>query len=179
MGGSPVRGPNKTIVAQLNHAKDIQEFQTELVRLIRIDLPHSEVFAGGVERDSHALQVPSWVRSHLEKHPGLAIKLEQGAMVGISHTDESPVPRPAAAARSGVVLIPVINDDVLCGAIGLISALDGPHLSAEEIEGVRQLAHDAGPILGRLQEIDALRVKNRELTGAAQRTANIETGLAK
>ena len=71
MGGSPVRGPNKTIVAQLNHAKDIHEFQTELVRLIRIDLPHSEVFAGGVERDSHALQVPSWVRSHLEKHPGL------------------------------------------------------------------------------------------------------------
>ena len=178
MGGSPVRGPNKTIVAQLNHAKDIQEFQTELVRLIRIDLPHSEVFAGGVERDSHALQVPSWVRSHLEKHPGLSGKLEQGAMVGISHTDESPVPRPASAARSSVVLIPMMDNDTLRGAIGLISPPDGPQLSAEEIESVRQAAHDAAPILRRFQEIDALVAKNRELHAASERISEIEGNLA-
>jgi signal transduction histidine kinase len=179
MGGSPVRGPNKISVVQLNQAKDIPDFQVELVRLVRSDLPHTEVFFGIRDRDSKILQIPSWVRSHLEKHPGLAIKLEQGAMVGISHTDESLVPRPVAAARSSIVLIPIVNDGELCGAIGLISPLDGPQLSAEEIEGVRQLAHDAASILARLQEIDLLTLKNQELARIAQRTAEVEGGLSK
>src|ERR1700756_3561404 len=141
MGGSPVRGPNKLGIAQLNQAKNIQDFQAELVRLVRTDLPHTEVFLGLSDPDSGIPHFPSWVRPHLERHPGLMIKLEQGAMVGISHTEESPLPRPAAAARSSIVLIPLINEDALCGVIGLISTSDGPQLSAEEIESVRHLAH--------------------------------------
>jgi signal transduction histidine kinase len=179
MGGSPVRGPNKASVAQLNHTKDVQEFHTELARLIRMDLPHSEVFVGGREVDSNTLQVPSWVRSHLEKHHGLTSKLEQGSMVGISHTDESPVPRPASAARSSVVLIPMMHNDTLCGAIGLISPPDVPQLSAEEIESVRQLAYDAAPILSRFQQIDSLVTKSDALSAASQRIADIEHSLAK
>jgi signal transduction histidine kinase len=179
MGGSPVRGPNKVSIPQLNHAKDVQDFQVELARLIRNDLPHTEVFVGGKERDSNTLLVPSWVRSHLEKHPGLADKLDQGAMIGISHTDESPVPRPLSAARSSVVLIPMMYNDTLRGAIGLISPPDGPQLSAEEIEGVRQLAYDAAPILSRFQEIDALLAKNSALIRAGQRIGEIEDALAK
>jgi signal transduction histidine kinase len=179
MGGSPVRSQNKINIAQLNQSKDIQDFQAELVHLVRIDLPHTEVFFGVKDHDSKILHVPSWVRSHLERHPGLAIKLEQGAMVGISHTEESLIPRPVAAARSSIVLIPIINDDSLCGVIGLISPLDGPQLSAEEIEGVRQLGHDAAAILGRLQEIESLKVKNQEFARVVQRTTEVEATLAK
>src|ERR1041385_3722004 len=138
MGELPVRGPNTLSIAQLNQAKDIQDFQVELVRVVRTDLPQTDVFLGLSDSDSGILHIPSWVRSHLERHPGLMIKLEQGAMVGISHTGESPLPRPAAAARSSIVLIPLNSDDALCGVIGLISNSDGPQLSAEEIESVRQ-----------------------------------------
>jgi signal transduction histidine kinase len=178
MDGSPVRGQNKSSAAQISHAKNIQDFQTELIRLIRNDLPHTEVFAALRDRDSKTLHVPTWVRSHLEKHPGLGLKLEQGSMVGISHTDESPVPRPASAARSSVVLIPILHNDALCGAIGLISPPDGPQLSAEEIEVVRQLAYDAAPVLGRLQEIDSLLAKNQALTAAKERGTEVEVHFA-
>jgi signal transduction histidine kinase len=179
MGGSPVRGPSKLSIVQLNQVKTIQDFQGELIRLLRADLPHTEVFFGVRDRETRMLYVPAWVRLHLEKHPALAVKLEQGAMVGISHAEESSVPRPAAAARSSIVLIPVIDDDVLCGAIGLISPLDGAQLSVEDIESVRQLANDAAPILGRLQEIERLTARNQELAGAAQRSVDVETNLGK
>jgi signal transduction histidine kinase len=179
MGGSPVRGQNKTSITPLNSAKDTQKFQDELLALIRNDLPSTKLFFGMVDRQSQVLQVPAWVRSHLEKHPGLAAKLAQGAMVGISHADENPVPRPVAAARSSVVLIPVVSDETLYGAIGLISPLDGPQLSAEEIESVRQLAHDAAPILARLQEIESLRLKTQELQTVAQNAGRVQAGISK
>ncbi len=177
MGGSPVRGQNKTSITQLNLAKDVQNFHAELLRLIRADLPHTEVFFGMVDHNSGILQVLSWVRSHLERHPGLVTKLKQGAMVGISHTEDNPVPRPVPAARSSVVLIPIVSEVILYGAIGLISRLDGPPLSAEDIEGVRQLAHDVAPILVRLEEIDSLREKNQEIPETAQRMKQIEASL--
>jgi signal transduction histidine kinase len=131
------------------------------------------------EADSGMLHIPSWMRSHLERHPGLMIKLEQGAMVGISHTEESPLPRPAAAVRSSIVLIPLINGDAMCGVIGLISTSEAPQLSAEEIENVRQLAHDSAPILGRLRQIDFLARQNQELARVAQRAKELEAALAK
>jgi signal transduction histidine kinase len=177
MGGLPVRGQNKTSITLLNFAKDAQNFHDELLRLIRADLPQTEIFFGLVDRQSQVLQIPTWVRFHLERHPGLATKLAQGAMVGISHTDENPVPRPVAAARSNVVLIPVVSHDELHAAIGLVSPLDGPHLSAEEIESVRQLAHDVAPILARLQEIEFLKLKAQELQAIAQSTAQLEARL--
>ena len=179
MGASPMRGPGEISIVQLNRVKNLQEFQTELVRLVRGVLPHTQVFLGLKDCDSKIAHVPSWVKSYLDRYPGLGIKLEHGAMVGISHTEESPVPRPAAAARSSIVLIPIIDDEAFCGVIGLISLLDSPQLSVEEIEGVRQFAHDAAGILGRLQEIDWLNLKNQELTRVAQRTKEVEATLSK
>ena len=96
MDGSPVRGQDKAGITRLNQVKDTQTFQAEFVRLVGADLPHTEVFFGLLDDDSKTLQVPAWVRSHLERHQGLALKLQQGAMVGISHTGENAVPRPAA-----------------------------------------------------------------------------------
>src|SRR6267378_2061336 len=152
MDGTPVRGQDKAGIIGLNQVKDTQSFQAEFVHMVGADLPNIEVFFGLLDTDSKTLQLPAWVRSHLERHQGLALKLEQGAMVGISHTEENPVPRPASAARSSVVLIPVIDSKALLGAIGLVSPLDGAHLSAEEVETVRQTAHETAPILARLQE---------------------------
>jgi len=179
MDGSPVRGQHKAGMVQLNQVEDPQTFQAEIVRGIRADLPQTEVFFGLLEPISNTLQIPSWVRTHLERHPGLAVKLEQGAMVGISHTDENPVPRPVSAARAGVVLIPVINNGTLHGVIGLVSSLEGRHLSAEEVESVRQLAYEAAPILARLLQIESLTQKNHELAGAAERAARAEASLTR
>jgi signal transduction histidine kinase len=178
MDGSPVRGQKSGII-QLNQVEDPQTFQAEIVRVIRADLPQTEIFFGLLEPVSNTLQLPAWVRSHLERHPGLALKLEQGAMVGISHADDSLMLRPASAARASVVLIPIINNGTLLGAIGLVSSLDGRHLSAEEVEGVRQLSYDAAPILARLLQIDALTRKNEELVHNAERVARTEANLAK
>lgn len=178
MDGSPVRGQHRGAITRLNQARSIQSFQDELIRLIRVDLAHTDVFVGVLDRESKSLQLPVWVRSHLERHQGLATKLEQGAMVGISHSEENPVPRPASTARSSVVLIPIIDDATLIGAIGLVSSLGGPHLSAEEVEGVRQLAHETAPILARLLEIASLMSKAQEFYGKEERAARAEASLA-
>src|SRR5437870_2942516 len=179
MDGSPVRGQDKAGITRLNQVKDTQTFQAEFIRLIRADLPYTDVFFGLLDTDSKTLQLPAWVRSHLERHQGLALKLEQGAMVGITHTEENPVPRPASAARSSVVLIPVIDSNTLLGAIGLVSPLDGPHLSAEEVEAVRHIAHETAPILARLQEIESLRRQTQESADTAERAARAEDNCAK
>jgi signal transduction histidine kinase len=179
MDGTPVREQDKAGITRLNQVKDTQTFQTEFVRVIRADLPNTEVFFGLLDTDSKTLQLPVWVRSHLERHQGLALKLEQGAMVGISHTEENAVPRPTSAARSSVVLIPVIESNTLLGAVGLVSPLDGAHLSAEEVEAVRQTAHETAPILARLQEIESLRRQAQEVAAIAERAARAERNLVK
>src|SRR5438046_2015120 len=137
MDGSPVRGHAKTPIARLNELHDVQTFQAELVRVAAAELPHAEIFFGILDVSSKMLQFPSWVKLHLDRHPGLYGRLEQGEMVGISHSAaDNPVLRPASAARSSVVLIPFISDGILHGAIGLVASLDGPQLSAEDIEGM-------------------------------------------
>src|SRR5947207_14528297 len=107
MEGSPVRGQQKVSVVQLNESADVQSFQSEIVRLIGSEIKHAQIFFGVVDPASKTLQLPAWIRSHLERHPPLQRKLEQGELVGISAAEENPVPRPAAAARSSVVLIPL------------------------------------------------------------------------
>jgi len=105
-------------------------------------------------------------------------KLEQGEMTGISHSEENPILRPASAARSSVVLIPLAGEGVFQGVIGLVSPMDIPPLSAEEIEVVRQLAYDASPIMARLQEIEALRRDMKHLNAVASRAEEAERSLA-
>jgi len=170
MDGISVRELSKTSFARLNQVKDPENFHAELVRLIRGDFQHIEVFSGLFDVASKVLHVPSWLRSHLERHPGLIVKLEEGEMVGITHEPDASARR-AGAAPASVVLIPLLSDGRLQAAIGLVSPLDGSHLSAEEIEAVRHIAHEASPILARLQEIESLKRQNQELAEKTQRAA--------
>src|ERR1043165_5301445 len=110
MEGSPVRGHNRLRIARLSESRDLEGFQTDLVHIVSTELPHTEAFFGLFDTTSKVLQVPSWVRSHLERHPALHKKLEQGEMAGIGHTDENPALRPASSVRSSVVLIPLIAE---------------------------------------------------------------------
>ncbi|PYS40978.1 MAG: hypothetical protein DMG14_08830 [Acidobacteria bacterium] len=169
MEGSPVRSQQKLPILQLNSSHNLQSFQGEIVRLLGSEFKHAEVLFGLVDSHSKTLQLPVWIKSHLERRPALQKRLEQGEMVGISPAGEHPMPRPAAAVRSSVVLIPVISEGILNAAIGLVSPLDGPQLSSEDIEAARQLAYDAAPILARLQEIERLRQQNQELLTKAER----------
>ena len=179
MDGISVRELSKTSFARLNQVKDPENFHAELVRLIRGDFQHIEVFSGLFDvAASKVLHVPSWLRSHLERHPGLIVKLEEGEMVGITHEPDASARR-AGAAPASVVLIPLLSDGRLQAAIGLVSPLDGSHLSAEEIEAVRHIAHEASPILARLQEIESLKRQNQELAEKTQRAAIAEANLAK
>src|SRR5437762_2890276 len=179
MDGISVRELSKTSFARLNQVKDPENFHAELVRLIHGDFQHIEVFSGLFDvAASKVLHVPSWLRSHLERHPCLIVKLEEGEMVGITHEPDASARR-AGAAPASVVLIPLLSDGRLQAAIGLVSPLDGPHLSAEEIEAVRHMAHEASPILARLHEIESLRRQNRELAEKAERAAIAEANLAK
>jgi signal transduction histidine kinase len=168
MEGSTVRGQQKVPIVQLNASLDLQSFQTELVRFISGEFRQAEVFFGIYDSDSKSFDLPVWIKTHLERHAGLQKKLEQGEMVGIS-TPEDAMPRPAAAVRSSVVLIPVISGGLLNAAIAVASSLDGPQLSAEDIEAIRQFAYEAAPILNRLQEIEILRRENRRLLAKAER----------
>src|SRR5437899_12899023 len=94
MDGISVRELSKTSFARLNQVKDPENFHAELVRLIRGDFQHIEVFSGLFDVACKVLHVRSWLRSHLERHPGLIVKLKEGEMVGITH-------EPVASARRG------------------------------------------------------------------------------
>jgi len=167
MEGSSVRGQQKGPLVQLNESADLQSFQSEFIRLVGLEIKHAQIFLGVADAESKTVQLPAWIKSHLERQPALQKRLQQGEMVGISAAEESPVPRPAAVARSSVVVIPLIRDARFIGAICLVSPLDQPPLSAEDTEVVRQFAYDAAPILARLQEIEKLRRENRELRASA------------
>src|SRR5215813_3502274 len=121
MEGSPVRGQERLPIARLSESRSLESFQADLVRIVSAELPHTEIFFGLVDSKPKALQIPSWVRSHLDRHPALHKKLEQGEMAGIGHADESPVLRPANTVRSSVVLIPMIGESLLLAVVGLVS----------------------------------------------------------
>jgi signal transduction histidine kinase len=178
MEGSSVRGQQKVSVVQLNEALDLQSFQSEIVRLMTMEFKNAQVYFGVVDGESRIPQLPAWIKSHLERHPALLQKLHQGEMVGISTSEENPMPRPVVAVRSNTVLIPVIRDGALMAVISLVSSTDEPALSAEDIEGARQFGYDAAPIFARLQEIEKLRRSNEELAAKAARSAELEDQLA-
>jgi len=169
MAGSPGRSYIKGSVVHLNESQDMQSFQTEIVRLISSELNNAAIYFALVN-DAGVLQLPVWIRSQLERHPGLLEKLQKDEMVGITATQNYPVP--AGANQSSVVLIPLIDsqsDPRLRAAIALVSPVDGPQLSAEDLEDVRQVAHQVAPILDRLEQIEQLNQEN-ETIGDARNT---------
>jgi signal transduction histidine kinase len=177
MEGSPVRGQQKLFITQLNACDDLQSFHAETVRLLGSEFKYADVFFGVVDASAKMLQLPVWIKSHLERHDGLVHKLEKGEMVGISVAEDTPMPRPASAGRSSVFLIPLVSADRLIAAFGLVSPFDGPQLSAEDIESARQLAYSAAAILTRLQEIERLRSENVALVARAERSDRREEEL--
>ena len=46
MDGSPVRGQSETRYARLSEARNLERFRAELVRLVAMELPNTEVFCG-------------------------------------------------------------------------------------------------------------------------------------
>ncbi len=154
MEGSPVRSQHRSRIAQLNQAQDLHGFQTELVRLLSAAIPDTEFFLAAVDGSADRPEVPSWLKPHLERHPALYKKLEQGELVGISNL---------AGSRSSVVLIPIISDTVLYGAIGALTTCDGTHPATDDIETIRQVALEAAPILSRIHKIERLRSDLRRL----------------
>jgi signal transduction histidine kinase len=178
MEGSPVRGLHRWRKTWISDARSVQSYQSELVRVIADELTNSEVVFGQVEPGSSTLSLPSWLKAHLERHPTLYRKLEQGELVGISHVDQAPTPRPAAAARSGILIFPIICDGALYGAIALISPTDAPQLSQDDLEIVRQLANQAGPALAQLTEIERLRTENLEMNSLLKMRAHLQSNIA-
>src|SRR5207247_7572382 len=63
--------------------------------------------------------------------------------------------------------------------VGFALDVDGQHRSHEDSEAVRDIAHEASPILARLQEIESLKRQNQELAEKTQRAAIAEANLAK
>jgi signal transduction histidine kinase len=177
MEGSPVRGQNRRN-AWISGARDSHSLQSELVRSIGAELRNAEVVFGFVDTAAKSIALPAWMKAHLEHHPALYKKLEQGELVGISNSDKGQGLRPVNAAKSSVLLFPVISGGTLYGAIGLISPMDGPHLLQDELEMVRQIAQQAGPLIAHLNEIEQLRRENRDLKTLLEIRAHLQSNVA-
>jgi len=175
MEGSPVRSQERVSISRLNESCDVQTFQGEIIRLLGFTFKHVEILFGIVEKDSSTIQLPAWIRSHLERQPSLQKRLDQGEIVEISAKGADNLsPRPAAAARSRVVLVPAVSENQLIAVIGFVCDLDSPPFLQEDIEIGRQLAQEAAPILARLQQVERLQRENQELRGyvrEAERTS--------
>ena len=179
--GSPVRGPKKDPIIRLNESTDLQTFQAELIRLVKTDVKHAEILFSYVETRSRSLSLPMWIQSHLERHAGLRHRLDYGDMVGFSNVEDGHVRQQASGGPSSVILVPILSDGTLHAVIGLVSAVEDPQPSAEDIEGVRELAHVAAPILVRLCTIEKLRsaVEERNaLQVFAQMRSHLEANIA-
>jgi signal transduction histidine kinase len=174
MEGSSVRGLKRIPVVQLLELRDLEDFRAGIIRILGSEFKHAEIFLGVVDTASNVLQLPAWINTYLERQPGLSKKLEQGEMVGFSAEDQRSAARAIETARASLILIPLINEGRLAGAIGLVSPLDGPQFPSEDIEATRQFANDAAPILARLQEIQRLQHENQELQKKASRAASAE-----
>src|SRR5204862_6851282 len=102
MEGSSARGrrwPNRLI----SEERDALNYQSELVRIISSELTNTQVVFSRVDPGSNTLNLPAWLKAHLERHPALYKKLEQGELVGISHIDQAQTPRLVGAVRSSIL----------------------------------------------------------------------------
>src|SRR5262245_60370437 len=114
MEASPARGQSRWRKTSIREAQHPESFESELIGAIAGELQNAEVVVGLMDLESQSLQLPSWIKAHLDRHPPLYKKLEQGELVGISPAQDK-APRPATAARSSVLLFPIIMDGVLYG----------------------------------------------------------------
>jgi signal transduction histidine kinase len=173
MEGSPARGQKWEGVAELlidlNDAGTLADFQNRLVLGVSTKLQHGQLFvvlrAVSGELSFEHLKTsenpstvsPSWLKSHLERHPELLRKLKQGEMVGITHVEGSTTPQPAVSLRRNVLLHPIVAQRELAGVIGLVLPVETLQQAEEELQLVRQVAHYISPVVERLLELEELR----------------------
>ncbi len=177
MEGSPVRGQDKSRLSRLNASADIQSFQSNLLEVIRAEFPYTPFFFAVPEQNSQELGLPPWIRTYLERHPGLLDKLEQGETAGIDNSTQ-PFPRPATAARSRVILVPMMYEGKLQAVVGIEAPLEKPPVSAETIEAIRQLANEAASIMARLQSIDRLVNERNSLLALLEMQSHLQANAA-
>jgi signal transduction histidine kinase len=146
--------------------------------MIAQELPHAQIMFGVAVPDASTFQLPSWLKAHLERHPSLYKKLEQGELVGIHFADPDQGPRPATAARSDVFLFPVSAGTLLHGVIALISPTNGPQLVDEDFEIVRQIAQQAAAVLTPLLKLERLRRENSELQSLLRMRSHLQSNVA-
>ena len=70
MEGSSVRGQKKNLVVQLNEVQSLENFQAEIIKLLESEFKHVEILFGIVDAETNVLQLPAWIKSHLERQPG-------------------------------------------------------------------------------------------------------------
>src|SRR5215831_4704730 len=181
MEGSPARSQKLDglvgLLVTLNDASTLADFTMRLLDGISRQLQHGQGILIGRHRESGELDIenlrcsddspslsPTWLRSHLDRHPELSRKLKQGEMVGITHVEGSTTPQPAAlqSIRRNVLLLPMIVEGQLVGVIGLALPVEALQYSEDEVEFVRQLSHCVSPALARLEELEKLRSHYRE-----------------
>jgi signal transduction histidine kinase len=178
MEGSPARGQKwegfAELLIDLNDAVTLADFQNRLVVGVSSKLQHSQLLvvlrAGSGDLSFEHLKTsenpsaisPTWLKSHLERHPELMRKLKQGEMVGITHVEGSTTPQPAVAPRRNVLLLPIIVQSELAGVIGLVLLVETLQHSEDEVQLVRQISHYISPILGRMLELEELRSNRQE-----------------
>src|SRR5262249_46631619 len=138
MEGSPARSQKLDglvgLLVTLNDASTMADFTARLLDGIAKQMQHGQGILIGRNLGSGQLDIenlscssdspplsPTWLRSHLDRHPELSRKLKQGEMVGITHVEGSTTPQPAAlqSTRRNVLLLPMIVEAELVGVIGL------------------------------------------------------------
>jgi signal transduction histidine kinase len=181
MEGSPARGQKLDgligLLVTINDASTMAEFGVRLLSGIASQLQHGQVLLITRNLESGELDTenlrssedtppisPSWLRSHLDRHPELPRKLRQGEMVGITHVEGSTTPQPASlpGARRNLLLLPMIVSGDLVGVIGLALPVEALQYSEDEVEFVRQVSHYISPAIARLEELEKLRSHYRE-----------------
>src|SRR5215831_14551858 len=124
MEGSPARSQKLDglvgLLVTLNDASTLADFTMRLLDGISKQLQHGQGILIGRNPESGELDIenlrcsddspalsPTWLRSHLDRHPELSRKLKQGEMVGITHTEATTTPATASqTARRNVFLLP-------------------------------------------------------------------------
>ena len=168
MEGSAARGQSvrnfTALLAALGSAASSGEFCSELNRGIATSLKYIEPLvllmnphSGDSSIDRFASPdvsrvIPAWIEAHLERHTELLQRLANGDFIGITHAENDP----KNMERRTAILLPVIHGGLLA-IIGLVSEAGAVSVTEEELEDARQIAHYAGPLLARIQEIELLR----------------------
>src|SRR5215470_8945955 len=199
MEGSPARDQRldgfAALLMNLNDAASLGDFQNRLLAGLATQLQNGQAVLVLRDSESNDLDIgklkssttsppfsPTWLRSHLDRHPELSRKLRQGEMVGITHTEATTTPATASqTARRNVFLLPMIVGGDLVGIIGLALPVEVMQYSEDELEFLRQVSHYVSPAIARLEELEKLRkdrLNNEALRAILEMQKHLQSNVA-